>query len=99
MDYKKRRKELYFEDDEFNFNQNFNSPNQSDLQTKLLIDELLSQLSDELREVLELYYIHDLKAKEIALLLQIGLPLVKYRLRQAKQKLKLFLEKEDTYEY
>ena len=45
----------------------------------------LAGLSEEFREVLILYYFQELKLKEIAGVLGIGLPLVKYRMRQAKQ--------------
>ena len=45
----------------------------------------IRKLPEELREVLILRYFQDLKLREIAQILQIGLPLVKYRLRRAKQ--------------
>ena len=51
------------------------------------VRQALSRLPEELREVILLYYYEDLKQKDIAKILQIGLPLVKYRLRQAKERL------------
>lgn len=54
----------------------------------------LNALAEEFREVVILYYFQELKLKEIAAVLGIGLPLVKYRLRQAKKQLKALLEKE-----
>ena len=52
----------------------------------------LEQLPGEQREVVDLYYFQELKLREIAELLNIGLPLVKYRLRQGKQKLRELLQ-------
>ena len=57
----------------------------------------LAGLSEEFREVLILYYFQELKLKEIAGVLGIGLPLVKYRMRQAKQLLKEFFERRGTW--
>ena len=57
----------------------------------------LAGLSEEFREVLILYYFQELKLKEIAGVLGIGLPLVKYRMRQAKQQLKEFFERRGTW--
>ena len=57
----------------------------------------LAGLSEEFRAVLILYYFQELKLKEIAGVLGIGLPLVKYRMRQAKQQLKEFFERRGTW--
>ena len=57
----------------------------------------LAGLSEEFREVLILYYFQELKLKEIAGVLGIGLPLVKYRMRQAKKQLKEFFERRGTW--
>lgn len=54
----------------------------------------LDQLPQEYREVIDLFYFQELKLTEIARCLKIGLPLVKYRLRQAKAGLQEIL-KED----
>jgi RNA polymerase sigma-70 factor (ECF subfamily) len=66
-----------------------------DLLIKLEVQDGLNQLSDELKEVVVLYYFQNLKLSEIAALLSIGLPLVKYRMKQAKIQLKKYLEKEE----
>ncbi|MGM9660854.1 MAG: RNA polymerase sigma factor [Faecousia sp.] len=55
----------------------------------------LKQLPPELREVTILYFFQDIKQKEIARILGISLPLVKYRIRRAKEQLELLLGKED----
>lgn len=51
---------------------------------RLEIRKAVSDLPTPLQQVVILYYFHGLKQREIAKVLQIGLPLVKYRLRQAK---------------
>ena len=52
------------------------------------IHECLSKVAEEYREVMILYYFQQLKQREIAKLLGIGLPLVKYRLRKGKEEMK-----------
>lgn len=54
----------------------------------------LDQLEPELREVIDLYYFRELKLRETAETLHISLPLVKYRLRRAKDRLQEMLGKE-----
>ena len=51
----------------------------------------LDELPEELREVVILYYFQELKLREIAPLLGIGLPLVKYRMSRAKELLRTLL--------
>lgn len=65
---------------------------------KLTIEWALKQLPDELREVITLYYFQELKLTEIADVLHISLPLVKYRLKQAKKQLEKLLRKEENDE-
>lgn len=65
-----------------------------DILTKLEVENALERLSDELRDVVVLYYFQELKLSEIANILNIGLPLVKYRMRQAKIQLREYLEQE-----
>ena len=50
-------------------------------------------------QVLTLYYFQELKLTEISDTLQIGLPLVKYRLRKAKIQLEEVLRKEEYDEF
>ena len=68
------------------------------IDNKMFIEWALRELSEEYKEVIILYYFEELKLKDIAKILNIGLPLVKYRLRQAKMQLKELLEKEDRNE-
>lgn len=65
---------------------------------KIMINTAISSLSEELREVVILYYFQELKLSEIADILQIGLSLVKYRLTQARKQLKKFFGEEAEYE-
>ena len=65
---------------------------------KMTVEWALRQLPDELYEVSVLYYFQDLKLIEIAGVLQISLPLAKYRVRRAKMQLERILRKEELYE-
>lgn len=64
---------------------------------KLTVEHALRQLPSELNEVVILYYFQEQKLTEIADTLQIGLPLVKYRMRQAKTQLERLLREEEFY--
>ena len=66
------------------------------LDLRLDIHRALEQLPPDLREVTILYFFQELKQKEIARILGIGLPLVKYRIRRAKELLAQWIGKEDA---
>lgn len=55
---------------------------------KLLIETALAKLPEELREVVILHYFQGRSMREAAAILQIGVPLVKYRMKKAKEMLK-----------
>ena len=59
------------------------------------VNKAVNELSEDIREVIILYYFHGFNTREIAELLKIGLPLVKYRIKTGKEKLKTILGKED----
>ena len=65
------------------------------LSEKLLIEAALAKLSEEMREVIVLHYFQDMKLREIAAVLKISLPLVKYRLSRAKKQLEALLREEE----
>ncbi len=67
-----------------------------DLDLRMDVHQALEQLPLELREVTILYFFQELKQKEIAGILGIGLPLVKYRVRRAKELLEQLIGKEDA---
>ena len=66
------------------------------LDLRMDVHRALEQLSPELREVTILYFFQELKQKEIARILGIGLPLVKYRIRRAKELFEHLIGKEDA---
>ena len=66
--------------------------------TRLDMENALAGLSQESRDILILYFFQERKQREIAEILNIGLPLVKYRLKQAKLQLGGLLGKEDMAE-
>lgn len=63
-----------------------------EISDRLDIEMALAKLPEELSEIIILYYFQDRKLKEIAEILQIGLPLVKYRIKKAKEQLGVMLE-------
>ena len=63
---------------------------------KLMLESALQKLPEELREVVVLHYFQDLSLREVSAVLQIGVPLAKYRLRRAKEKLREMLEDENN---
>lgn len=70
---------------------------EDDIESKLDMKNSLMKLPMEFREILILHYFQDLKLREIATILGIGLPLVKYRLAKAKERLRNILEEEEGH--
>lgn len=66
-----------------------------DLNVQLDVRLALQKLPPELQEVIILYFYQEVKQKEIAKILGIGLPLVKYRIKRAKELLHHDLGKEE----
>lgn len=65
------------------------------LDLRLDVHLALKKLPPELREVTILFFFQEVKQKEIAKILGIGLPLVKYRIKRAKELLSGYLGKEE----
>ena len=61
------------------------------LDDKMLIEAALAKISDELREVVILHYFQEFSMREIADIMQIGVPLVKYRIKKAKEQLRALI--------
>ncbi|MDO5425574.1 MAG: RNA polymerase sigma factor [Eubacteriales bacterium] len=61
------------------------------------LERALGNMPEEYREVLLFYSFQGLKQKEIADVLGIGLPLVKYRLQKAREYLKASIGEEDVH--
>lgn len=55
----------------------------------------LETLPDEIREAAVLFFVQERKQKDIAKILGIGLPLVKYRIRKARELLSAYFGKEN----
>lgn len=62
---------------------------------RLDVRRALLALPPELREISILFFYQELKQREIAAVLGIGLPLVKYRIRRARELLREMLREED----
>lgn len=58
---------------------------------RLDIEAAVKRLPDELREVIILHFFQNLKLRETADIIGIGLPLVKYRLKKAKELLRNYI--------
>ena len=65
------------------------------LELRLDVRGALEKLPPELREVTILFFFQEVKQREIAKILNIGLPLVKYRIKRAKELLAGYLGKEE----
>ncbi len=89
-----KKKESLSEEPSEEFQNSLRQSEAADILNKITIEWALNHLPEELREVIVLYYFQELKLTEIAQTLQIGLPLVKYRIRQAKMRLETLLREE-----
>lgn len=65
------------------------------LDLRLDVHQALEKLPSELKDVTILFFFQEVKQKEIAKILGIGLPLVKYRIKRAKELLAGYLGKEE----
>ena len=65
------------------------------LDLRLDVRDALEKLPPELRKVTILFFFQEVKLKEIAKILGIDLPLVKYRIKRAKELLAGYLGKEE----
>ena len=79
-DYHRKRKELLLEDLPEVAEQDAGG-----MDEQIEIAEALDRLSDELRETAILFFIQERRQKDIAAILGIGVALVKYRIRRARE--------------
>lgn len=63
-----------------------------------LIKQMIDKLPDIQKDVIILYYYHDMKAKDIAKIMGVNLSTVKSRLKQGKDKLKKSFKEEGYFE-
>ena len=61
----------------------------------LAVQDALHRLSPELRETAVLFFLQERKQKDIAKILGIGLPLVKYRIRRSRELLSAYFREEE----
>lgn len=93
-DYYKKTKDSLLEEQSKEIQNSLQQSETEDILNKIAIEASLNNLQEELREVIILYYFQELKLTEIAEALQISLPLVKYRIKQAKKRLEKLLREE-----
>lgn len=62
-----------------------------DIEQRIDVHTALESLPEELRETAVLFFFQGIRQKEIAEILGIGLPLVKYRVRRAKELLAAYI--------
>lgn len=72
---------------------------QKEITLKVSMQQEISRLPKEFKEVIILHYFQNLKIREIAQILDINISLVKYRLSESKKMLKKSIDKEDFYGY
>lgn len=88
-DYYRKKKEIPLEDLTGILEDSADSPD-----GQMVVSEALDSLPEELREVAILFFIEERKQKDIAIILGIGVPLVKYRVRRARELLSAYFGKE-----
>lgn len=93
-DYYKKTKESLLEEQSTEVRNSLQQSETEEILNKITVETALNNLSSELREVIILYYFQGLKLTEISDALKISLPLVKYRIKQAKTRLEKLLREE-----
>ena len=84
--YKSRKDNVTFDE---NFHAKFESVS---IEERMSLKDSVQNLPLSLQTVIELYYYQGLKIREISKILNISIPLVKYRLSQAKKQIKTTME-------
>lgn len=93
--YYKQQRPVSIEDDQLS-EMEISGNQEETITDKVMLEWALNQLQADFRQVIELYYFQEMKLTEIASVLGIGLPLVKYRLKQARKHLQDLLGEEGT---
>ena len=68
----------------------------SDIELKIDVKRALERMPEELKETAILYFFQGLKIREIAEVLDISVPLVKYRIKKVRELLRRYLGKEES---
>lgn len=92
IDHLKKAREIPTEDGELTEKVEMGEREKDTVLNRIALEAALEKLAEELQEVIVLYYFEDLKISEIAEIRNLSVPLVKYRLKQAKLQLKEFLQ-------
>ena len=94
--YYKQQKPISIDEEQLSEMESASGNPEEKVTDKVMLEWALEQLPEEFRQVIDLYYFQEMKLTEIASVLGIGLPLVKYRLKQARNRLQVLLGKEET---
>lgn len=79
--------------DSIAFDENFHTKFEPiSIEERMSLKDSVQNLPLSLQTVIELYYYQGLKIREISKILNISIPLVKYRLSQAKKQIKITME-------
>lgn len=89
-DYHREKKELPMEDLPEPPDENAGS-----MDEKIVMTEALDSLPDDLKEVAVMFFVQGRRQKDIAKILGIGISLVKYRIRRAKELLSVYFGEDD----
>ena len=96
QNYYKQQKPISIDEEQLSEMESASGNPEEKVTDKIMLEWALEQLPEEFRQVIDLYYFQEMKLTEIASVLGIGLPLVKYRLKQARNRLQVLLGKEET---
>lgn len=69
--------------------------NREAMDEKLVIEEAMESLPDDIKEAAVMFFVQGCRQKDIARILGIGLSLVKYRIRRAKELLSVYFGEEN----
>lgn len=93
--YYKKQKPISIDEDQLSHMESESGNPEERVTDKMMLEWALEQLPEEFQQVIDLYYFQEMKLIEIASVLNVGLPLVKYRLKQARNRLQILLGKEE----
>ena len=94
--YYKQHKPISIDEEQLSEMESTSGNPEENITDRVMLEWALEQLPEEFRQVIDLYYFQEMKLTEIASALGIGLPLVKYRLKQARTRLQVLLGKEEA---
>ena len=95
--YYKQQKPISIDEEQLSEMESASGNPEEKVTDKIMLEWALEQLPEECRQVINLDCFQEMKLTEIASVLGIGLPLVKYRLKQARNRLQVLLGKEETF--